>query len=78
MKPSTDICQICQKHSYLITNSAYISEEEKIERIQLYENHVKIVKVEPDYCRQQCEESASTFQSMSCKDRGIKNVLVTL
>ena len=78
MKPSTDLCQKCQKHSYLITNSANISEEEKIERIQSYENHVKTVKVERDYYRQQCEESASTFQSLSCKDRGIKNVLVTL
>ena len=61
MKPSTDLSQ---KHSYLITNSANISEEQEIERIQLYENHVKAVKVEQDYFRQQCEESASTFHVM--------------
>jgi len=61
MKLSTDLSQ---KHSYLITNSANILEEQEIERIQLYENHVKIVKVERDYFRQQCGESASTFHVM--------------
>ena len=64
MKPSTDLCVKCQKHVHAVKNSGNLCEEEKIEKLELYQNHIEKVKCQRDHYRNQCEVTKAEFSSL--------------
>ena len=76
IKPATDLCTKCQNYSTKLTNSGNLSEEEKMEDLRLYNDHIQKAKIQRDYYRTQVEESKTQYTALSVekKQRGKKKL----
>ncbi|CAC5392914.1 unnamed protein product [Mytilus coruscus] len=56
-KPCTDLCCKCQDYAFKISNSGHLTEEEKSDLLDKYNEHVQLAKEQRDYYRRQCSMS---------------------
>ena len=73
IKPATDLCTKCQNYSTKLSNGGNLSEEEKMEDLRLYNDHIQKAKVQRDHYRAQVEESKVQYTALpeDKKQRGI-------
>ena len=69
MKPASDLCHKCQTYVTGISNSANLTEEEKVEKLRNYKDHLDKAKTQRDQYREQCEEAKSVFTSLDEENR---------
>ena len=60
--PSSDLCFVCQQNNLAIQQSACLSEEEKTERLQIANDHLKRAKTEREYYNQQVDEAVQEIK----------------
>ena len=73
IKQATDLCTKCQNYSTKLSNGGNLSEEEKMEDLRLYNDHIQKAKVQRDHYRAQVEESKVQYTALpeDKKQRGI-------
>ena len=69
MKPASDLCHKCQTYVTGISNSGNLTEEEKVEKLRNYKDHLDKAKTQRDQYREQCEEAKSVFTSLDEENR---------
>ncbi|CAC5360900.1 unnamed protein product [Mytilus coruscus] len=60
-KPCTDLCCKCQDYAFKISNSGHLTEEEKSDLLDKYNEHVQLAKEQRDYYRRQCSMSKENY-----------------
>ena len=61
IKPATDLCSKCQLYSAKLSNGGNETEEEKLEDLMQYNNHISKAKLQRDHYRSQVEESKDVY-----------------
>lgn len=76
VKPATDLCHKCQTYVNSISKSGNLTEEEKVEKLREYQDHLDKAKTQRDQYRDQCEAAKSVFNSLDeeNKSRGILSI----
>ena len=64
VKPASDLCHKCQTYVSVISKSGNLTEEEKVEKLREYQDHLDKAKTQRDQYREQCEEAKSQFTSL--------------
>ena len=64
-KPCTDLCQKCQDFAERISRSGNLTEEEKENLLQSYNEHISLAKEQRDFYRQQCQISRHNYLNHS-------------
>ena len=64
IKPATDLCTKCQNYSTKLSNGGNLTEEEKIEDLRLYNDHIQKAKVQRIHYRAQVEESKVQYTAL--------------
>lgn len=64
-KPCTDLCQKCQDFAERISRSGNLTEEEKENLLQSYNDHISLAKEQRDFYRQQCQISRQNYLNHS-------------
>ncbi|XP_053378468.1 uncharacterized protein LOC128548102 [Mercenaria mercenaria] len=69
MKPSTDLCLKCQKYVQSIRNSGNLTEEQKLEKLHVYQDHIDKVKCQRDHYRLQVESTKQQYADLSAEEK---------
>ena len=69
VKPASDLCHKCQSFVRGISNSGNLTEEEKVEKLTEYKDHLDKAKSQRDQYRDQCEEAKTVFTSLDEEKR---------
>ena len=72
IKPASDLCHKCQSYVNVISKGGNLTEEEKTDKLQNYQDHIEKAKIQRDHYRDQCEEAKTIFSTLSdeSKQRG--------
>ena len=63
VKPMTDLCWQCQKHSSALLRSTNMTEEEKSDNLKRYEEHLRDVQVERSFYSSSCDECSRSVRA---------------
>ena len=77
IKPATDLCTKCQNYSTKLSNGGNLSEEEKMEDLRLYNDHIQKAKIQRDYYRTKVEESKIQYTALP-EDRKQRGIFLSL
>lgn len=63
--PSSDLCFTCQQNSLSIQKAGCLSEEEKLQRMRVAQEHIALAKKEREYYKSQCKTAEIALESAS-------------
>ena len=64
IKPATDLCSKCQLYSVKLSNGGNETEEEKLEDLRKYNDHISKAKLQRDYYRSQVEAAKEQYTAL--------------
>lgn len=64
IKPASDLCLRCQKHSVKLSNGGNLTEEEKLQDLRDYNEHISKAKLQRDYYRSQVEDAKTQYTAL--------------
>ncbi len=67
MKPSSDLCPLCQQNMTRLTRASNLTEEEKSQRLQDFQQHLDHAKLQRQDYRDQCALSAATYKELDAE-----------
>jgi len=64
MKPSSDLCPLCQKNMTRLSRSCNLTEEEKSQKLQEFQQHLDNAKLQRQDYKDQCTLAAASFEEL--------------
>ena len=64
MKPSSDLCPLCQQNMTRLCRSSNLTEEEKSKRLQQFQKHLDSAKLQRQDYKDQCALATATYGDM--------------
>ena len=62
MKPSSDLCFECQQHATQVLHSANETEQEKVRKLEMYQQHIKAARMQREHYNNQCKEAKAKWE----------------
>ncbi len=67
MKPSSDLCPVCQQNMTKLSRAVNLTEEEKSQRLKEFQQHLDSAKLQRQDYKDQCALSTAVYQEFDAE-----------